>query len=154
MSTIRASTCVYILAWYHEGHSVYQEHQRSHSAQPLVPHEVPQRPCEATGTDIFIIDGVDYLLVANFQLLFKRPTRLTKMGIHGLQSNKPKHANWPFWQMDLVNWPNSCLASHDLQSSALLSKEQLVIWCPCYTANSWASPSIKPQSDHDKAVSH
>ncbi len=46
--------------------SVCQEHQRSQSAQPLVPHEVPQRPWEVIGTDIFIIDGVDYLLVADY----------------------------------------------------------------------------------------
>ncbi len=38
-------------------------------------------------------------------------------GTHGLKSNQSNHANWPFWQIDLANQPNSYLVSHDLHAS-------------------------------------
>ncbi len=39
------------------------------------------------------------------------------LNTHELKSNRPNHANRPFWQIDLANRPNSYLSSHDLHSS-------------------------------------
>ncbi len=93
----------------------------------------------------------EYHRVGHYRICCRRPTRniyfctiykLCAMlrGIHGLKSNRPNHANWPFWQIDLANQPNSYLASHDLHYSL---KSDLVL---LLTADSWANPPLKLQS--------
>ncbi len=67
---------------------------------------------------------------------------LTDWGIHGLKSNRPNHMNRPFWQIDLANWPNSYLASHNLHSP-LKSVKAITDLVPQLTDNLWASPPIK-----------
>ena len=46
--------------------SVCQSSQRRQSPEPLMPHDVPQRPWHPVGTDLFHFDGATYLLVADY----------------------------------------------------------------------------------------
>ncbi len=52
----------------------------------------------------------------SFRTLSAVSWKTKSWGTHGLISNRPNHANRPFWQIELVNWPNSYIASHNLHS--------------------------------------
>ncbi|XP_038073055.1 uncharacterized protein K02A2.6-like [Patiria miniata] len=45
---------------------VCQTHQRKQSHEPLLPHEIPQRPWQTVGTDLFHFDNADYLIIADY----------------------------------------------------------------------------------------
>ena len=45
---------------------ICQEHQPSQQKETLRPHEIPQRPWEVLGTDLFHFQGAEYLLVADY----------------------------------------------------------------------------------------
>ena len=47
-----------------------QEMQRSNTKEPLLPMEIPTRPWEIVGTDLFEIDGDEYLLVVDYYSKF------------------------------------------------------------------------------------
>ena len=49
---------------------ICQEHQPAQSPETLLPHEVPNRPWEVIGTDLFHLDGSEYLLVADYYSKF------------------------------------------------------------------------------------
>jgi hypothetical protein len=50
--------------------SVCQQYQKSQRPEPLIPHEVPQRPWQILGMDMFFFDNKDYLLVADYYSKF------------------------------------------------------------------------------------
>ncbi len=43
-----------------------QEFQKSNPSETLLPHDVPTRPWQVLGTDLFTIDAEDYLLIADY----------------------------------------------------------------------------------------
>ena len=45
---------------------ICQEHQPAQSPETLLLHEVPNRPWEVIVTDLFHLDGNEYLLVADY----------------------------------------------------------------------------------------
>ena len=47
-----------------------QELQRSNTKEPLIPIEIPTRPWEIVGTDLFEIEGNGYLLVVDYYSKF------------------------------------------------------------------------------------
>ena len=49
---------------------ICQEHQPAQSHETLLPHEVPNRPWEAIGTDLFHVCGNEYPLVADYYSKF------------------------------------------------------------------------------------
>ena len=48
--------------------STCQQHQRSNQREPLIPQEVPERPCVTVVADIFYYEVRDYLLVVDYFL--------------------------------------------------------------------------------------
>ena len=44
--------------------STCQKHQRRSQREPLIPQQVPQRPCATVAADIFYYKGRDYLLLS------------------------------------------------------------------------------------------
>ena len=50
--------------------SICQEHQRSQASEPLSPHDIPQRPWQTLGTDLFHFEGSEYLIVADYYSKF------------------------------------------------------------------------------------
>ena len=50
--------------------SICQEHQTSQRHEPLMSHDLPQRPWQTIGMDMFYLDGEDYLLVADYYSKF------------------------------------------------------------------------------------
>ena len=49
---------------------VCREHQPAQSPETLLPHAVPNRQWEVIGTDLFHLDGNEYLLVADYYSKF------------------------------------------------------------------------------------
>ena len=49
---------------------ICQEHQPAQSPETLLPHAVPNHPWEVIGTDLFHLDGNEYLLVADYYSKF------------------------------------------------------------------------------------
>ena len=47
-----------------------QEHQRKQPKETLIPHEIPTRPWQVLGTDLFSFHGNNYLIVADFYSKF------------------------------------------------------------------------------------
>ena len=45
---------------------ICQENQPGQSKEPLIPHEVPQTPWTKLGSDLFHLDGKDYLLIVDY----------------------------------------------------------------------------------------
>ena len=69
---LRARTCVY---WNNMNSdiemlvrrcSICQESQPSQQPEPLLQHELPTRPWQVLGTDLFHLDGQNYLLVSDY----------------------------------------------------------------------------------------
>ena len=62
-----------------------QEHRRSQQKEPLIQHEVPTRPWQVLGTDLFFFDGDTYLIIADYYLKFffvrKMPTQCTSQAV-------------------------------------------------------------------------
>lgn len=50
--------------------SICQQYQRNNQPEPLMPHEVPQRPWQTVGMDMFYFDNKDYLLIADYYSKF------------------------------------------------------------------------------------
>ena len=50
--------------------STCMEFARAQSSEPLIPHEVPQRPWETLGTDLFNLEGQIYLIIADYYSKF------------------------------------------------------------------------------------
>ncbi|XP_041483435.1 uncharacterized protein K02A2.6-like [Lytechinus variegatus] len=46
--------------------SVCNEHQAQQAKQPLLPREVPDRPWKTLGTDLFTLNGKDYLITVDY----------------------------------------------------------------------------------------
>jgi transposase InsO family protein len=49
---------------------VCQNNQRSQTSEPLQSHDIPQRPWETVGTDLFHFDGAEYLIIADYYSKF------------------------------------------------------------------------------------
>ena len=49
---------------------VCQERKNSKPSEPLMPHEVPTRPWQIVGTDLFKHKGREYLLFADYYSIF------------------------------------------------------------------------------------
>ena len=69
---LRAKSCVY---WHGINKdieqlvsdcSVCQKYQRSQTDEPLMPHDIPQRPWHTVGTDLFQLGKPEYLKVADY----------------------------------------------------------------------------------------
>ena len=62
-----------------------QEHQRKQPKETLIPHEIPTRPWQVLGTDLFSFHGNNYLIVADyyskFPLVRKLPTPCTSQAV-------------------------------------------------------------------------
>ncbi|XP_038061713.1 uncharacterized protein K02A2.6-like [Patiria miniata] len=58
-----------------------QEHQRSQTKETLLPHELPTRPWQILGTDLFHFEGNEYLMIADyyskFPLVHRMPANCT-----------------------------------------------------------------------------
>ena len=73
---LRARTCVY---WPSINDDIdqlvrrcntCQEYQRSQQKETLIPHEIPSKPWEMIGTDLFYYEGENYLIVADYYSKF------------------------------------------------------------------------------------
>lgn len=58
--------------------AVCQENQRSQPKEPLLAHELPTRPWQILGTDLFYLDGNEYLIIADYYSKFPFIRRLRK----------------------------------------------------------------------------
>ena len=71
-----------------KGCSVCQEYSRSLPAQPLLQHEIPTRPWQVLGSDIFQFEGREYLIVADYYSKFpfirRLPIHATSAAVIGL----------------------------------------------------------------------
>ena len=73
---LRAATCVYWHGIQKDIEGVVKqcgicgEHQKSQCAEPLLQHDVPQRPFQKIGTDMFQWNGSDYLIIADYYSKF------------------------------------------------------------------------------------
>ena len=69
---LRAKTCVYWPGINKEierivgACNICQGYQNSQSHEPLMPREIPQRPWQIVGTDLFQCHGAEYLIVADY----------------------------------------------------------------------------------------
>ena len=45
---------------------MYQQYQKRQPAEPLIPHDIPQRPWQTVGTDMFHYNNAEYLIVADY----------------------------------------------------------------------------------------
>ena len=69
---LRAKTCVYWPGINKEierivgACNICQGYQNSQSHEPLMPREIPQRPWQIVGTDLFQCLGAEYLIVADY----------------------------------------------------------------------------------------
>ena len=57
--------------------STCQKHQRSNQREPLIPHQVPERPWATVAADIFYYKGRDYLSVVDYYSKYPEVARLT-----------------------------------------------------------------------------
>ena len=80
---LRAKSCVY---WHGINKdieqlvsdcSVCQKYQRSQTAEPLMPHDIPQRPWHTVGTDLFQLGKTEYLIVADYYAKFPIVRKIT-----------------------------------------------------------------------------
>ena len=73
---LRTRDCVYWLNINSDIESIVgqcatcQEHQRAQPKEQLLPHELPTRPWQILGTDLFHFEGRDYLIVADYYSKF------------------------------------------------------------------------------------
>ena len=56
-----------------------QEHQKSQQHETLMPHEIPTRPWQTVGTDIFHYNSDDYLIMCDYYSKFPFIKKLAKM---------------------------------------------------------------------------
>lgn len=86
---LRAKSCVYWpginkdIEQSVRGCKICQEHQNGQTAEPLLPHDIPQRPWQTIGTDLFHLDGAEYLIVADYYSKFPFVRK-----IHGQSTSK------------------------------------------------------------------
>ena len=91
---LRAKDCVFWLTInsdidkYTKECSSCQEHRRSQTREPLIQHEVPSRPWQVLGTDLFHFNGENHLIVADYYSKFfvvrKVPTPCTSTAVVNL----------------------------------------------------------------------
>ena len=62
-----------------------QEYRRSHQKETLIPHEIPTRPWQLLGTDLFFFDGDNYLIIADYYsknfFIRKMPAHTTSQAV-------------------------------------------------------------------------
>ncbi len=58
-----------------------QEYQQTQTKETLIPHEIPTRPWQVLGTDLFHFEGANYLIVADYMYYSKFPF-IRKMPLH------------------------------------------------------------------------
>ncbi|XP_041453631.1 uncharacterized protein K02A2.6-like [Lytechinus variegatus] len=79
---LRARNCVYWLNINRDIESVVsqcatcQKHQRSQPKEELLPHELPTRPWQILGTDLFHLEGREYLIIADYYSKFPLVRRM------------------------------------------------------------------------------
>ncbi|XP_063953999.1 uncharacterized protein K02A2.6-like [Lytechinus pictus] len=88
---LRARDCVYWLNINSNIESVVnqcatcQKHQRSQPKEELLPHELPTRPWQILGTDLFHFEGREYLIIADyyskFPLVRRMPVECTSKAV-------------------------------------------------------------------------
>lgn len=65
--------------------SVCQEYRQSQPKEPLIQHEVPSRPWQVLGTDLFFFNGDTYLIIADYYsknfFVRKMPTQCTSQAV-------------------------------------------------------------------------
>ena len=91
---LRAKDCVFWLTIncdidkYTKECSSCQEHRRSQTREPVIQHEVPSRPWQVLGTDLFHFNGENHLIVADYYSKFfvvrKVPTPCTSTAVVNL----------------------------------------------------------------------
>ena len=57
---------------------VCQEYTKSNPPEPLMPHEIPTRSWQVVGTDLFFLDGDEYLLIADYYSKFQFVRKIPK----------------------------------------------------------------------------
>ena len=74
------------------------KHRNSNQKEPMKPHEVPERPYQKVGTDIFTFDGKDYLVTVDYYSRFfevdllpdtKSSTVIRKLKVHFARNGIP-----------------------------------------------------------------
>ena len=63
-----------------ESCTICLEHQRAQQAEPLMQHEIPQRPWSVVGTDLFEQNGKQFLLIADYYSKYPVVKPLQKSG--------------------------------------------------------------------------
>ena len=62
-----------------------QTYQRSNTREPLISHEIPTSPWQVVGTDLFQLDGVQYLIITDYKSKFpfirKMPLQCTSSAV-------------------------------------------------------------------------
>ena len=73
---LRAKSCVYWdginkdIAHMVESCTSCREHQRAQQREPLLQHEIPSKPWETVGTDLFHLHGDEYLIITDYHSKF------------------------------------------------------------------------------------
>ncbi|XP_047484153.1 uncharacterized protein K02A2.6-like [Penaeus chinensis] len=88
---LRAKDCVYWISINRDIEdlvqqcSICQETSRSHTKETLIPHELPTRPWQYVGTDLFHYGGNDFLIIAEyyskFPVIRKMPMHVTSQAV-------------------------------------------------------------------------
>ena len=102
--------------------SVCQEHQPMQTQETLLPHEIPNRPWEVVGTDLFYFDGSEYLIAdyySKFPIIRKLPVEYTSKGVID-------HTKQIFSEHGI---PNRVISDNGPQYSSELYREFAKEWC-------------------------
>ena len=57
---------------------IYQEHQPAQQHETLLPHEIPSRPWEVVGTDMFFFHDADWLIIVDYYSKFPIVRRMPR----------------------------------------------------------------------------
>jgi transposase InsO family protein len=75
--------------------TVCMTHRHSNQKEPMTPHEVPQRPWQDVGTDIFHLDGQDYLITVDYYSKYfeidRLPDTRSTTVVRKLKANFARH---------------------------------------------------------------
>ena len=74
---------------------ICNEFRNSQAKQPLKPHEIPERPWQILGTDLFELDGQNYLILVDYYSKFFEVSKISGTGsesvINVLKQNFARH---------------------------------------------------------------
>lgn len=102
---------------------ICMENSKAQSAEPLQPHEIPTRPWQVIGTDLFTLDGSDYLIVADYYSKYTLIKSIPKG-----RSNSPTVVNLLKSIFSEHGIPERVISDNGPQYSSHIFKEFSQLW--------------------------